>query len=425
MALADPVALELGALAERLGSFTPEVRVEAALGATELQGRVVVLAFPLSNPDDDAAAQQRQLNGVALSHRPLGEPDAAAFGLGEADAERLAAAFDHLGPERHLDLHPIDPGWKRARAVGRHGTVVAQRRLAGNPQIWRFIPCRTRPASPSVHEVPAFAQLGRPRPRLLAENLGGGLLPGQRLVGVIGDVEHVVALQRVAPPPKGPATADLGVGSQGVRVGQGGLPEGTSLTQQPTSEVVEAVVAAAAVDQVGGSPQLPTIGLGQQLPTDTVPCQHVVDRPPSQRGDQPAAKRRCATGLRPTLDARACLPHLHHRPSGALLHLARRCSWRVAKWSHFPSRRLPEVLKAVNLWHRRWRSGTLVEDAGLSDRQMQQCRLGRQRDADHGLIGDVVHDGPHVAAAGLVNAQLAVGAGALAQDGVHVLHLLA
>ena len=61
--------------------------------------------------------------------------------------------------------------------------------------------------------------------------------------------------------------------------------------------------------------------------------------------------------------------------SRALLHLARRCGWRVAKWSHFPSRRLPEVLKAVNLWHRRWRSGTLVEDAGLSDRQMQQCRL--------------------------------------------------
>jgi hypothetical protein len=24
-------------------------------------------------------------------------------------------------------------------------------------------------------------------------------------------------------------------------------------------------------------------------------------------------------------------------------------------------------------WHRRWRLGALVEDAGLSDRQMQQC----------------------------------------------------
>jgi hypothetical protein len=33
----------------------------------------------------------------------------------------------------------------------------------------------------------------------------------------------------------------------------------------------------------------------------------------------------------------------------ALLHLGRRCGWRVAKSSRFPSRRLPEVLKAINL----------------------------------------------------------------------------
>jgi hypothetical protein len=30
------------------------------------------------------------------------------------------------------------------------------------------------------------------------------------------------------------------------------------------------------------------------------------------------------------------------------------------------------VLKAVNLCHRRWRSGTLVEDAGLSGRQIHE-----------------------------------------------------
>ena len=41
----------------------------------------------------------------------------------------------------------------------------------------------------------------------------------------------------------------------------------------------------------------------------------------------------------------------------------------------FPSRRLPEVLKAVKLCHRRWRSGTLVEDTGLRGHQMQQCPL--------------------------------------------------
>jgi hypothetical protein len=53
-----------------------------------------------------------------VSCQALAEPDAPAFGLGEPDAECLAAAFDHLGPKRHLDLHPIDPGWKRAAAAG-------------------------------------------------------------------------------------------------------------------------------------------------------------------------------------------------------------------------------------------------------------------------------------------------------------------
>jgi len=32
----------------------------------------------------------------------------------------------------------------------------------------------------------------------------------------------------------------------------------------------------------------------------------------------------------------------------ALLHLARRCRWRAAKWSRFSFRQLPEVLKAIN-----------------------------------------------------------------------------
>jgi hypothetical protein len=40
------------------------------------------------------------------------------------------------------------------------------------------------------------------------------------------------------------------------------------------------------------------------------------------------------------------------RADTALLHLARRCGWRVASRSRFPSRRLLEVLKAVNLCHR-------------------------------------------------------------------------
>jgi hypothetical protein len=35
------------------------------------------------------------------------------------------------------------------------------------------------------------------------------------------------------------------------------------------------------------------------------------------------------------------------------------------------------VLKAINPGHRQWRSSALVEDAGVSDRQMQQCPLLR------------------------------------------------
>jgi hypothetical protein len=41
--------------------------------------------------------------------------------------------------------------------------------------------------------------------------------------------------------------------------------------------------------------------------------------------------------------------------------------------------------------------------------------LGRQRHADQGFVGDAVHDGPHVAAACLVDGEQAVGAGPLAQ----------
>jgi hypothetical protein len=69
--------------------------------------------------------------------------------------------------------------------------------------------------------------------------------------------------------------------------------------------------------------------------------------------------------------------------STALLHLARRCHRRIAKWSRFSSGRLPEVLKAINPGHRRWRSGPLVEDAGVSDRQMQQCPHAGDRRAGH------------------------------------------
>jgi hypothetical protein len=55
--------------------------------------------------------------------------------------------------------------------------------------------------------------------------------------------------------------ADLGVVSQRVRGRQSCLPSGPSLAQQPAPEVVEAVVRTAPVDQVGGAPQVPVVGL--------------------------------------------------------------------------------------------------------------------------------------------------------------------
>ena len=63
------------------------------------------------------------------------------------------------------------------------------------------------------------------------------------------------------------------------------------------------------------------------------------------------------------------------------MHLARRCRRRIAKWSRFPSRRLSEVRKAINPGIADGVQGALVEDAGLSDRQMQQCQ--REHEGDH------------------------------------------
>ena len=65
----------------------------------------------------------------------------------------------------------------------------------------------------------------------------------------------------------------------------------------------------------------------------------------------------------------------------ALLHLARRCGRRVATWSRLPSRRRPEVLKAMIL-PSPMAFRMLVEDAALSDRQMQQCRCSCPASSD-------------------------------------------
>ena len=158
-------------------------------------------------------------------------------------------------------------------------------------------------------------------------------------------------------------------------------------------EVVEKVLTASALVRrgsadVSGPPECPgdtthwlhamapgLVGQSVERARDIHPMQSLGQRQP--RPDPTSC------GYRPViLETRQCYrKRTHVRIGGysgrsllvALLHLARWCGWRVAKWSRFPSIRLPEVLKAVNLCHRRWRSGTLVEDASLSGRQMQQC----------------------------------------------------
>jgi hypothetical protein len=111
----------------------------------------------------------------------------------------------------------------------------------------------------------------------------------------------------------GSAATDLGVVGQRARVGDSGLPRGPSLAEQPAAEVVEAVVGAAAVDQGGGPPQVPAVGLGHELAVDAVPGQHVVDRPRAQRRDQLAA-----LGL--TVPAGGLLGGLDQRPELLAVH---------------------------------------------------------------------------------------------------------
>jgi hypothetical protein len=64
-----------------------------------------------------------------VSYQPLGEPDAAALGLGEADAECLAAAFE--APSVTLISTPSTPGgsalvrWVDMGLLSRNGGLLA------------------------------------------------------------------------------------------------------------------------------------------------------------------------------------------------------------------------------------------------------------------------------------------------------------
>ena len=85
-------------------------------------------------------------------------------------------------------------------------------------------------------------------------------------------------------------------------------------------------------------------------------------RPPHRSPDEPLRAWRWLTGLLVDevclararagmlVTLRRCIPRglVIVDAQGALLHLAQRCRRRMAKWSRFPSRRLSEVLKAIN-----------------------------------------------------------------------------
>jgi hypothetical protein len=98
-------------------------------------------------------------------------------------------------------------------------------------------------------------------------------------------------------------------------------------------------------------------GLPWRIPAQCNSCQSAArtaaDWPPRGSGaTAPQGALRAIDSTARLRSWRACGPRRLRQQSElaltALLHLARRCRWRVAKWSRFRSRRLPEVLKAVN-----------------------------------------------------------------------------
>src|SRR4029453_12826560 len=103
------------------------------------------------------------------------------------------------------------------------------------------------------------------------------------------------------------------------RVSQGGLPDGMSLAKEPAAEVVEAVVGTAAVDQVGGPPQVPTVGLGHELAVDTVPGQHLVNGSFAQPRDQ-------LVGLGPAVAITCRLGCFYQGPELLAVHTAPLCA---------------------------------------------------------------------------------------------------
>src|SRR3712207_8818635 len=76
------------------------------------------------------------------------------------------------------------------------------------------------------------------------------LAPGLAFVGKAGNTEHVFQLD----------VLQLGDIDQAFRVTQSVLENGFTLRNQPAAEIIEAIVRTAPIDNVGGGPELVSVG---------------------------------------------------------------------------------------------------------------------------------------------------------------------
>ncbi|SCE00966.1 hypothetical protein GA0115240_135228 [Streptomyces sp. DvalAA-14] len=162
-------------------------------------------------------------------------------------------------------------------------------------------------------EVPGRVELGVPD----GERVGRELLAGRRDVCVPGDAQHVLAVRIHALGRRG---QDDGQVREPVRFGDYALEGLKSLRDQPAAEVLEAVVGASAVDEVGGGPQRVRVGVSRQVPQHLLSGNNVLRRVSGQQrgcfaGDR-FARVRVEAPSRTTTRRRAPSSQRGHPPPG-------------------------------------------------------------------------------------------------------------
>jgi hypothetical protein len=97
-----------GPVTERLGPPAPQLRGNAPLRPTQLHGQVVGAPLDPADPEDDAAREQRQHDGVARGVGPLAEEDLTTLGVAGVEAELAQPSVDLRPAQGQLQLHPLD-----------------------------------------------------------------------------------------------------------------------------------------------------------------------------------------------------------------------------------------------------------------------------------------------------------------------------